>query len=176
VRAFRVSIAGIMLIIALLAVDCAVVAALRGVTPGIRVAFLGALPMANLAAACLALAVSRLARRGEVALPLVTFALVGGAAILLLLATANLAPGFFFEYLDLTAGFYRGPRQHAVEVHLFGMVRTGWLAFLLVHSAVTAPLLIPALLGSWMTRGYRLRLVMGSEGDATPVHDAGRSR
>lgn len=173
--AIRVSVAGTMLIVAFLAVDYAVLSALKEVpTLVVRVAFLGALPMANVAAACFALAVSRLARRGEVGLPLVAFALVGGAAILALLAVVNLAPQFFYDYLDLIVGFSGRPRQSVVELHRFGGAWAGWLAILLVYVAVTPPLLVPALLGGWMTRGHRLRLVMRSEGLATPVDDPGR--
>jgi hypothetical protein len=163
-RAFRVSVAGAMLAIALLAIDCAVVGALKWLSDlDLRVAYLAALPMANLSAAGLAFAASRLARRGEVALPLVTFALVGGVAVLAFIATATLAPYFFFEYLDLIVGFYRGPRM-------------SWIAVLLGYGAMTPPLLIPPLLGGWLTRGYRLRLVRGPEGNATPASDPDRSR
>jgi hypothetical protein len=162
-RAFRVSVAGIMLAIALLAIDCAVVGTLKRVSDlDLQVAYLGALPMANLAVAGLAFAASRLARRGEVALPLVTFALVGGVAVLALIATATLAPYFFFEYLDLFVGSYRGPRR--------------WPAVLLAYGAMTPPLLIPPLIGGWATRGYRLRLVKGPEGDAIRTSDPDRSR
>jgi hypothetical protein len=148
-----------MLVVALLAIDCAVFGSLTGGSvPGVtRAAFFGSLPMANLAAACLAAAVTRLVRRGEVALPLVTFTLVAGAAILGLLAIANLSPLSFHEYLDCTVGFYPGPPP--------------WLRFLLVPAALTPPVLVPALFGGWITRGYRLRLVKASAGDTTQEVD-----
>jgi hypothetical protein len=50
-----------------------------------------------------------------------------------------------------------------MEIHLLGMVATGPVALLVVYGAVAVPLLVPALLGCWMTRGYRLRLSKGSD-------------
>lgn len=162
--AFRASIAGTMLMVALIAANLAVVPTLKNVPfEGTRLALVVALPMANLVAVCLAIGASRLVRRGEVALPLIMFALVGGAAILLLLIVATVAPGSFYDYISLTAGLYQGPRQNAMEIHLLGMVVTGPVAMLVVYGAVAVPLLVPALLGCWMTRGYRLRLSKGSD-------------
>ncbi|WP_165250315.1 hypothetical protein [Paludisphaera soli] len=167
IRNVHFTVAGFMLIVALLAVDFGVLAALRTEPSlSVRIAYFGALPTANLAAACLALAIARLVHRGEVSLALVTLGLVGGAAILLLLGVASLAPSMLHEYLDLTVGFYRGPRQYEIELHRFGLVGTGWPALLIVYAAMTPPLLLPALVGAWMTRGYRLRLVTPPQEDA----------
>jgi hypothetical protein len=134
---FRISVAATMLVVALIAADFAVLSAPVSVSfPGIRVAFFRALPMANVVAICLAIGVARLARRGEVALPLITFAAVGRAAILLLLVIATLAPWSFLDYISTTVGLYSGPRQRGIEIRLLGIAATGWVAAILVYSVV----------------------------------------
>jgi hypothetical protein len=163
VATFRALIAGIVLIATLVAANLAIVPTLKDVPfEGTKLAFIASLPMANLVAACLAIGISRLIRWGEVMLPLIMFGLVGGSAILLVLLVATVAPWSFFDYISLTAGLYRGPRQNAMEIHRFGMVATGPVAMLVVYGVIAVPQLVPAMLGSWMTRGYLLRLSKGS--------------
>jgi hypothetical protein len=179
-RRIRISIVGLMVVVAGLAVDLAMLRAISSVeTFPTRIALLGALPMANALAVCLVIVASGLANRGEVALSGVTFLFVGGTAILLLVSIANLAPLAFYEYIDLTASplqdlwqrlwltqaqrdlIARGtmlPPLHAVGTRVVNPIQA-----LLASAVVTPPLLVPALLAGWATRGHRLKLVKGRE-------------
>jgi hypothetical protein len=179
-RRIRISIIGLMVLVAGLAVDLAVLRAISSVTMlPTRIALLGALPMANALPAYLVVVVSGLANRGEVALSGAAFLFVGGTAILLLVSIANLAPLSFYDYIDLTASplqdlwqrlwlteaqralIARGtmlPPLHAVGTHVVNPIQV-----LLACAVVTPPLLVPALLAGWATRGHRLKLVKGRE-------------
>ena len=115
--------------------------------------------MAHILAVDLAIAVSSLVRRGEVALSHVTFLLFGATAILILLAVAILAPQFFYMYISNTAGLWVPSGRQISPVLLFGMAGIRLIEALLACAALLPPLLIPALLAARATRGYRLKLV-----------------
>jgi hypothetical protein len=116
--------------------------------------------MADVLAVCLAIVVSSLVRRGEAPLSQIMFLFAGGAAILLLVSIANLAPKLLFTYLNNTAGLGMRSSPNVSPAFGFGIGR--------LSLALTTPLLIPALLAGWMARGYRLKLLKGpqAEGDA----------
>ena len=80
----------LMAFVAVLAIDFAVLVGLRGMPDAaVQIGILGAIPMADILAVCLAIVVSGLVRRGEVSLSRVMFLFVGGTAILLLVAIAQ---------------------------------------------------------------------------------------
>jgi hypothetical protein len=188
-RPIRISIIGSMVLVAGLAVDLAVLRAIASVSMlPTRIALLGALPMANALAVYLVVVVSGLANRGEVALSGVAFLFVGGTAILLLVSIANLAPLAFYEYIDLTASPLQDLWQRLwltqaqrdliargtmmPPLHTVGTRFVNPIQGLLACAVVTPPLLVPALLAGWATRGHRLRLVKGHEA----AGDGGRQR
>jgi hypothetical protein len=160
VKRIRISIAGVMGLVALLALDFALIPALRNVpTAGIRIGLFGELPMVHILAVDLAIVVSGLARRGETSLSGVAFLLFGGTATLLLVAILILAPDLFSMYISNTAGLVVLPGQPGPAIYLIGMggpIKP--IEALLAWGAVTPPLLIPALVAGWMTRGSRLKL------------------
>ena len=130
-----------MMIIAVAAVDLAVLPFLRG--PGNRALF-GAMPMADVLAVLLATIVGRLRRRGEAPLSHVMFLLAGGMALVFLVYLLQLRPDLAYEYVLNTVG-RRGGGNPLVKVLL------DWLA-------VNVLILVPALFVGWGTRGYRLNL------------------
>jgi hypothetical protein len=131
-----------MVFIAILAIDMAVMRGLGHVlNPTARAGIWGVLPMADLLVVYLAIVVTRLVRRGEVALSGVAFLVFGGAALLLVLGVANLSPTLFWGYLNKTPYFVGK-----------------------VTLALSLPILVSALLAGWATRGYRLKILKGSEG------------
>jgi hypothetical protein len=188
-RQIRVSITGLMVLVAVVAADFAALRAIAsvGIFPT-RIVLLGALPMANALAVYLVVVASRLAKHGEVALSGVAFLLVGGTAILLLVSIANLAPLAFYDYIDLTASplqdlchrlwLTQAQRDLIARGTMMPPLRTVGTRFvhpiqaLLAGAVVTPPLLIPALLAGWATRGHRLKLVKGREA----AGDEGRQR
>jgi hypothetical protein len=137
----RITVSSLMMIIAVIAVDLAVLLLLRG--SGNK-APLGAMPMADVLAVLLATTVARLRRRGEAPLSHVMFLLAGGMAIVFLVYLLQLRPDLVYEFLLNTAG--RGLRgKPLVQV-------------LLVWLADSVLILVPALFVGWATRGYRLKL------------------
>src|SRR5580704_7576689 len=92
----RIAVSCLMIIVAAIAVDLAVLRLLRGF--GIR-ALLGALPMADVLAVLLATTVGRLRRRGEVPLSHVMFLLAGGMTLIFLVYLVQLAPGLVSSYM-----------------------------------------------------------------------------
>jgi hypothetical protein len=157
-RRIRISVAGVMALVAVVALDFAVIPALRQApTDAIRLGVFGALPMANVLAVYLAIVVSGLARRGEVSLSRLAFLFVGGTATLVVLSIAILAPYVFFRYI------------HFVTDGLgFNM---SLLRALLAWATLILTILVPALLAGWLTRGYDLRVLKGPEAE----NDAGRA-
>jgi hypothetical protein len=142
----------LMAVIAVLAIEFAALVVLgRAPDMAVRIGIFGALLMGALLVVCLVLVVSDLVRRGEVSLSRVTFLLVGGTAMLLMVAIANLAPKLFFAYLSNTAGLGLRPNPNSIPAFGFGIGRT--------TLALTLPLLIPALVAAWMTRGHHLKLL-----------------
>jgi hypothetical protein len=156
-----------MIIVGAIAVDFAVIRMIgRARHLAERAGFFGILPMMTLLAFCVAIVVSGLRRRGEIALSLFTFVVVGGTSILLYLITALLAPGVYFEYLSITGGLFARTPQNVPVVYSFGMGALRVVEALVVWATSIAPTLIPALLGAWMTRGYRLKLQQRPEAAA----------
>ncbi len=165
-------IAGSMALVAFLAIDFAVIPAFQNVeTLPPRVGLYGVLPMAYVLAVCLAIVVSRLVHRGEVALSTVAFLLFGGTATLALVAFSNLAPQLFFMYISNTAGLWVRPGQQIADVFLFGTGGNRVIQALVIGAAVTPPLLIPALLAGCVTRSYRVKLLKGADAE----RDSGRA-
>jgi hypothetical protein len=154
VKRVRITVGGLMMFVALVAFDLAFLPFTRGVMFGpVRGVIVGALPMANVLAIILATTVGSLRRRGEVALSRVMFLLFGGLALVLALYLGHLTPVLVFKYLDNTAGLW-DRRRVAGNISVgFAVVRS-----VLHLAAVTAPILIPALIAAWATRGKRLRL------------------
>jgi hypothetical protein len=137
----RITISCLTIIIAVIAVDLAVLALLRGTaSTGLR----GAIPMADVLAVLLAITALRLRRHGDASLSHVTFLLAGGMALTFFVYLVHLRPDLVGEYVLNTAGRLEG-RNPLVNVFL------SWLA-------VSVPILVPALFASWATRGYRLKL------------------
>ena len=132
-----------MILVAVVAIDFAVVSALRYVPDlNTRIGVFGILPLANLLAALAAVLTTRLVRHRDVALSQVAFLCFGGMAVVLLLVIAIVAPHLLYAYLRQTTG-------------------PGWA--LLASIPLTPLMVAPALLAGWMTRGRRLRLVCGPE-------------
>jgi hypothetical protein len=139
-----------MVLIAVIALDFEVLRALERVPfNSIRDGIFLALPMANVLAVCLAIVVSRLVRRGEVGLPLLTFLLIGGVTVLLFLVIANLSPILFYTYLNSATGLWWSNDPNLPQ-------RIGYLIARIVFANL--PLVVPPLLAAWATRGHRLRL------------------
>jgi hypothetical protein len=156
-----------MALIALIAIDFAVIPALRHVfTASTRIGLFGALAMAHVLGFYLAGVVSSLVRRREVALSPVIFLLFGGTGMVLLVVIADLAPYFFWSYINNTAGLL--PERDTIAG--FGLGGFHLIRALLICVVVIVPLLIPGLLAGRATRGYRLRLVTGREAEG----DSGR--
>ena len=145
----RIAVSCLMIIVAAIAVDLAVLRLLRGF--GIR-ALLGALPMADVLAVLLATTVGRLRRRGEVPLSHVMFLLVGGMTLIFFVYFINLGPDIVYEHVQ-TAVWRRIDGPLLVNVLLV------WLAF-------SVPMLVPALIVGWATRGYRLKLMTCIDGQS----------
>jgi hypothetical protein len=143
----RITVSWLMIIIALLAADLAVLPLLRG--PGNRALF-GAMPMADILAVLLATTVGRLRGRGEAPLSHVMFLLAGGIALVFLVYLVHLRLDLVDEYVLNTAGRLGGGNI-LVKVFL------GWLA-------VSVSILVPALFVGWATRGYRLKLTTRIDG------------
>jgi hypothetical protein len=137
----RITFKWLMLIIAVIAVDLAVLPFLRG--PGKRVLF-GALPAVDVLAVLLATTVARLRHRGEAPLSHVMFLLAGGIALIFHVYLVQLRPDFVSEFVSIFAGRRRG-----------GNIVVDLLRFWL---AVNALILVPALFVGWATHDYRLKI------------------
>jgi hypothetical protein len=146
-----------MTTVAVVAVDLVMLSLLsRAQFVPLRSGIFGALPMANVLAAYLATTIGCLRRRGEVPLSRVMFLLFGGMALVMVIYVVHLAPLLVVNYLNNTAGLWerqRGP----------GNVLAGLVEVVLVLAAVTVPILVPALVAAWAVRGYRLKLVHGTD-------------
>jgi hypothetical protein len=137
----RITFKWLMLIIAVIAVDLAVLPFLRG--PGKRVLF-GALPAVDVLAVLLATTVARLRHRGEAPLSHVMFLLAGGIALIFHVYLVQLRPDFVSEFVSMIAGRRRG-----------GNIVVDLLRFWL---AVNALILVPALFVGWAAHDYRLKI------------------
>ncbi len=154
----RVSISGVMVLVALVAMDLAVMRAVRGMPRQAEPrGILESLPMANVLTIYLVIVVSSLLRRGEAALSHAAFLFGGGTAIVVFLTIANLAPYFYYFYLQNTWGALLQTDPNLRPAFSFCVRVTSLL--------LNPTLLIPALLGGWMTRGYRLKISKGSAGE-----------
>ena len=150
---FRITVSCLMIIVAVIAVDLAVLLLLRGGNRGL----FRAMPMADVLAVLLATTVGRLRRRGEAPFSQVMFLLAGGMALIFFVYVFHLRPDLVYEYLLYTAG-RRGGGNRLVEV-------------LLVWLAVSVPILVPALFVGWAARGYRLRLTKCIAGQSEVASD-----
>ncbi len=145
--ALRISVSCLMMIVAAIAVDLAVLPLLRGTGNS---ALFGAMPMADVLAVLLATTVGRLRRRGESPLSHVMFLLAGGMALYFFVYLVHLRPDLVYEYLVNTAGRRGGGNPLVRLLQL-------WLA-------VSVPILVPALFVGWAARGYRLKLTTCIDG------------
>src|SRR4051794_5864540 len=171
VKTPRISLAAVMVFVGVLAIDLAALPAMRRMPDFLaRIAFFGALPMAHVLVVCVTIAVMSLARRGEVALSLIAFLLLGGTTLLTYVAMINLAPGFLRTYLADTTGIWDNLTRTSSTMNYFGLGPFRLSSPLIVWAAATPPLLIPALLVAWATRHSRLKLWKGpeTEGDQAP--------
>ena len=177
-RGIRISIAGLMTLPVLFAVDLAVMRAVPSVMElSTRIGLVGSLLAANLLAVYLAIVITGLVQRGAISLSSVAFLIVGGTAVLILVHTAVLAPPFFFEYVELTAGplqdlwLTQAQKTAIAQGHLLppiyslGMGRVNLIQVVLASAVLTPPVLVPALLAGWATRGYRLKLLKGPDAE-----------
>jgi hypothetical protein len=161
VRRPRPTTAGIMAVIALVALDCLAGRALsRAPTDeAVYLGLVGALPTANALAIGPALAAGGLLRRGECRLSSVGFVACGGAALLLYAACVMMAPGLLLHYLGATvAPVFDAARRLGADVS-----QPIWdsVEIPLVWAVVTPSLLLPAVIGAWLGRRHRIRLVIG---------------
>ncbi len=154
------SVTCLMALVAIVAIDTAVIPALqRVIIASTRIGLFSALAMAHVLALCLVIVVSSLVRRGEVALSPVMFLLFGGTAMLLLITIADLAPHFFWAYVNNTAGLLDPPGNFSIAN--LGITELAFVPAVLVCSVLTLPLLVPGWLAARATRGYRLKLRKG---------------
>jgi hypothetical protein len=170
VDGFKLTTGGLMGLVALFAVDFAVVPGITSVpNPLTRIGLFGALPMVHGLAFYLVLLGARLRRQGEIGIPSGVFLLVGGVGVLVLGLIASIAPEVLNFYVDNTAGLWTRPGQTVADVYHFGMHGTiDPLLALLVFAIITPLLVIPALLAGRAARGYRLRLEKSDDRGGTP--------
>ena len=171
-RQIRFAIALVMVLIAALAVDLAVLKSIpAAMNLSTRIGLFGVLPMMNLLAVLLVFVVSSLMDRGEVSFARLAFLFVGGLSSLVVIYLAILEPLLFFDYVELTAGTVQNlllspeQRNGVAQGHLspplynFGEGGANPLQALLACASVTPLILVPALLAGWMARGYRMKLL-----------------
>ncbi len=144
----RIAASWLMIIVAVLAVDFAVLLLLRG--PGDKAVVRTLLPTIDVLAVLLATTAGRLRRRGEVSLSRVMFVLTGGIALIFFVYLVPLRPDLIYELVPNIAGRWGGERP-LVRLLL------NWLVF-------SVPILGPALFVGWATRGYRLKLTTCIDG------------
>ncbi len=112
----RITVSCLMIIVAVIAVDFAVLDAMR--RAGNR-SLAGAMPMADVLAVLLATTVGRLRRRGEAPLSHVMFLLAGGMALIFFVYLVHLRPDLVYEYV-LNTVWRRGGGHPLVKVLLVG--------------------------------------------------------
>jgi hypothetical protein len=144
----RITVSCLMIIIAVIAVDLAVLLLSRR---RVSTALAGAMPMADVLAVLLVITVGRLRRRGEAPLSHVMFLLAGGMALVVLVYLVHLRP-------DLVSKYFNTAWRRLGENRLLGV--------LLIWLAVSVPILVPALFMGWVTRGYRLKLTTRIDGQS----------
>ena len=104
-RRVRISTTGLMVLLAVVAGDFAVLRAISSVrTQSAQDALRWSLPLATILAVYLMIVVSRLRNRGEVALSPIVFLIVGGSELLILIYVAFLAPYFFYTWVEPASG------------------------------------------------------------------------
>ena len=137
----RITVSCLMIIVAVIAVDFAVLVAMR--LAGNR-SLAGAMPVADVLAVLLATTVGRLRSRGEAPLSHVMFLLAGGMELIFFVYLVHLRPELLYEYVLNTV--WR--RQADIP----------WSTFSWVGSRSVCSILVPALFVGWAARGYRLKL------------------
>ena len=142
-RPHRRSIAGLMAVVVLVAVDCAAIRSpLRGQPLTSILLLLGGLPMANILALDLLPALRARSGRGRPPRGLIGFELIGGAALLLYAIIALSDPDWLFEAL-----------YHAVNL-LWSVRDPSRVVVLAVF--LLLPQLSLGLLGGWLNAKYGL--------------------
>jgi hypothetical protein len=161
---------GLMGLVALLAVDFALVPGMTRVgNAETRIGLFGALPMVHGLVFYLVLLRARLRRQGEIGLPGGVFLLVGGVGVLVLVLIASVAPKVLHLYVDNTAGLWIRPGQTVADIYLFGLNGTiDPLRALLVFATITPLLVIPTLVAGRAARGYCLGLEKSDARAGTP--------
>ncbi len=168
-KGLKFTTGGLMGLVALFAVDCAVVPGITRVgIPLTRIGLFGALPMVHGLAFYLVLLWAQLRRQGEIGLPGGVFLLVGGVGVFVLGLVASAAPQVLHLYVDNTAGLWIRPGQTVANIYLFGTNGIDPLLALLVFATITPLLVIPALLAGRAARGYCLRLEKSNDRGGTP--------
>lgn len=143
----RITTSGLMMIIAVIAVDLAWFLLGQGRR---NTALFGAMPMADVLAVLLAITVGRLRSRGEAPFSRVMFLLAGGMTLVVLVYLVHLSPDLVYRHYLNTVMRLGGDNR------LVGALLI-WLAF-------NVPILIPALIAGWASGGYRLKLTTRIDG------------
>jgi hypothetical protein len=169
VNELKFTTGGLMGLVALFALDFAVVPGITSVpNPLTRIGLFGALPMVHGLAFYLVLLAGRLRSQREIGLPSAVFLLVGGVGVLVLVLIATGAPQVLNLYVENTAGLWTRPGQTRSDIYLFGMDRIDPLLALLVCVTITPLLVFPALLAGRAARGYRMKLEKSDHRGGTP--------
>ena len=145
----RMTVSCLMIIVAVIAVDLAVLLLTR---PADGRELRLVMPVADVLAVLLATIVGRLRRRGEAPLSHVMSLLAGGMALIFFVYLFHLRLDLVYGYMLNTAGRRAGGNP-LVKV-------------LLVWLTVSVLILVPALFVGWTTRGYRLKLMTCIDGQS----------
>jgi hypothetical protein len=156
----RFSIAGLMAIVVLAALDCAAFRALTGPRNGLagNLFAYGVLPMANILAFGLPPLPGWRPGRGELHPFWGGFEVFGWAALLLSSAGAILTPGLMASYTETVLG----PLGPAFDRMGYDPQSPAWLLAeaLVLGSVLLLPLLLVALLGGWLSSRFRVKVVI----------------
>ena len=163
----KLTTGGLMGLVALFAVDFAVVPGITRVSnPLTRIGLFGALPMVHVLAFYLVLLGARLRRQGEIGLSNGVFLLVGGVGLLVFGLIASAAPQLLYLYVDDIAGLWTRPV--VADFYLFGVNGIDPPLALLVFATTTLLLVLPTLPAGRAARGYCLRLEKSDDRGGTP--------
>lgn len=165
----RISIARLMAVVLLIALDFAVIRSLFGntFTAHERYYIHGLLPMTNLMAFVAMNEWRRLMRLGESRPFWTGFLASGGAALWLYSATAHLSePNLHERYFDFVLKPLFPVLKH-LDVHF--PLGVDVLLILCYFLAMTLPQLVVALTGGWLFTKWRVVLVRRMPSDAGPV-------
>ncbi len=156
----HLSIAGLMAVVVIVAVDCAVYSKFDEISQWLAISALGAIPVLN----ALALGGLSLARgvivKGECGLALVRFDLVAGAALVGFFPLGILYPDFMTNGLVYLAyPFFVSLNWILSPLTLpsfaYILMKVGMFSMML-----SLPQLAPALVAAWLGRGRRVRITI----------------